>query len=640
LFEKVENDLRQSIIKDDGSLQYKNWGISEIKIGAGFLQKKDQIEIGSTLEKLDFIKVINIRDVLIIDKDAKSETSVNGIWIKKELKEDMNFDYDFVVIKNIEKEKFNQVKDKLPDSVFVCENGLNEKDKNRFVILKNEDFNNFKEKYKEAYSKKKSNNYIREYIKEFLSEKIQEANNNFLIGYEFSIPKPRYVLIIDEKAVSDKSEKNGIYIKKDIDDNMSFDYDFVVIKAIENGKLEKIKDKLPARVFVCEEDNDNEFIKIEGCGNITREGLYKLWINKLLKDKKLNDKGTSDEEKKDKTICLEVSPHENYSGGSSVSDVKAYKYAIESLLQSYKDKDQKLVDFLNDNNPDIAELFKNLINNNKKLIPELISKKSTVVNFFKKYEEDIETLPDMFKESSEENPEGQMDNNDENDRKFQLSKEYVFNVNKTNDNNGDDTSPLYIKYKRHASAKTEGEYYVEALSGSQSYFTEIENFVKNGGEANVFAYSLLETGLLGITVVDERVFEFYNSNPEIGKRFKSVNIFVTSNLNDINKNDNKKKMEYEVDKDILIIHQGILDKNKDFSMDSVSNDFKYIFITSGSGDKKKNSGQEGKTDPFQAKFIPFSNVRSALMRQYPEKYILIQSLMKISFYHGKVYLYL
>jgi len=540
LFERIENPLKQSIIKDDGSLKYENWGISEIKIGAGFLQKEDQTKIGSNLEELDFIKVIALDE--------------NGTEIDEE-------------------DRINQ-------------------------------------------------------------------DIELFIGYKFSIPKPRYVLIIDKDATAETS-KDGVWIKNDIKENMSFDYDFVVIKDIGKEKFDKIKDQLPARVFALKNilskkdkkifvvlriEDIKDIIKLTNNHkyNEIRKFLFKLWIKKLLGNKKL----------KAKTICLEVSPHEKNSGGSSVSDVKAYKYAIESLLKSYNDDNQKdLIEFLNQNNPDIAELYRKIIRN-KKLITELISKKSTVVNFFKKYEEHIETLPDRFKESSEKY---QKENQEKKEEKNKSYKKY-FNGTEIIDECPDNTTPLNIKYKRHASAKTEEEYYVEALSGSQSYFTEIENFVKNGGEDNIFVYSLMETGLLDITVVDERVFEFYNSNPEIGKRFDSVNIFVTDNLEALNKT-------IEIEKAILIIHQGILDKTVNVNIEKINENFKYIYITSGSGDKKKNDDEKSTSSQetsikLQAKFIPFSNVRSALMRQYPEKYILIQSLMKIRYYHGKVFIHM
>ena len=81
--------------------------------------------------------------------------------------------------------------------------------------------------------------------------------------------------------------------------------------------------------------------------------------------------------------------------------------------------------------------------------------------------------------------------------------------------------------------------------------------------------------------------------------------------------------------DILIVHQGLYVEGKiepaNEKIKVNKHLFKYFFITSGSGDIKVKNVAEN----FNAKFIPFSNLRSALMQTYPEKYILIQTLMKI-----------
>lgn len=547
LLEDITRRISQSVINEAGSLRYENWGIAEIKIGAGFLQKKEQYKIGSKIEDL-------------------SNSFINLIALKKA-------------------------------------NGKYEIDEN--------------------------------------------PKENSLIGYQFSIAKPKYVLIIDNLLTTEDISGEGIYFKKTITEKDTFDYEFVVIKNLKSDEFQKIKNKLPRRVFTClnsDEDKDltyedKDYIivdkyKLEYLNKILesfiinnksnhskiKEYLYKLWIRKLLKDKK--------------NICLEVSPFEKAIGGSSISNLKAYKYSVETLLKSLSEDSNAygiFKDFLNKENPNgIQDLFKELINKDKQMIPKLIDNKSSVVNFFKKYEEDIETLPEYFKEAKENSPEDY--------KRYYFDGDSFIDVNsldkekKDNKDNDCNNAIVKIKYKRHASGKTAGEHYVEAMSGSQSYFTEIENFVKNKAE-NVFAYSLIETGLLGLTVVDERVYEFYNSNPEIAKKFDAVNVFVTDKLDDL-KNIDKKPV-----KDILIVHQGIIDKQGENILKNLDEKiYPYRYITSGSGDKKnkpndtdKPKGQENEKDDIfkDFKFIPFSNVRSALMRQYPEKYILIQSLMKI-----------
>jgi len=539
LFQKLEDKLKQALIEETGSLRYENWGLAEIKIGAGFLNKKEQDEIGKKIE--------NINDLLIKP-------------------------FDF------------------------------------------------------------------------------EEDNNSYIGYKFNIPKPKYVLIIlkDENSINrikkeveeNKLENNGIYLKtyNDIKDEAKLDYEFILYQ--KDTEIESLKSKCSERIIEFEEIfiNRKKIITINNCHatlngkkikvkdikivikeiGILREILYKTWINCLLG--------------KNEKVCLEVSPYENYSGGSSISNIEAYKYSVETLLKSFSKDNaayEVFKDFLNKNTPDIAnDLYKKLIKNDKTVISKLIDKKSTVVDMFKKYEEDIETLPNIFKESS-----GQ----ESKELNKSVYKKYFDGEKLTKDKydkncKNANRNTLKIKYKRHASSKTNNEYYVEALSGSQSYFNQVADFVKNEtknidvtNSDNIFAYSLIEAGLLDITVVDERVFEFYEGNPQIRERFNSVNIRVLKDLTKL-KTDTKTNS-----KNILIIHQGIIDKvdKKKFqkTYTNLVNKYTYRYITSGSGDKKTENNNIPVLKEF--KFIPFSNVRSALMRQYPEKYILIQSLMKI-----------
>ena len=558
LFQVIENKLKQSLIEQTGSLRYENWGLAEIKIGAGFLNKKKQDEIGGGIEDISksFIKLI----------DPK-------------------------------------------------------KDKNGTTL--------------------------------------QKPDLGSFIGYEFNIQKPKYVLIILKDQINglDKNDEleNGIYLKtyEEIKDESKLDYEFVLFQ--KDLVVNSLESKFPKRVFTFDNVFLNQFSKIitiKEClafqsdkknGNnedgedinlekidTVRIELYKTWINCLL----------ANNNKKKIVVELEVLPYENYSGGSSISNIEAYKYSVEALLKSFSNNDgayNVFKKFLNNSNPNIAnDLFKELIKTDKSAIAKLIDKKSTVVDMFKKYEEDIETLPGLFKETTpnqdpketssskdSEEESSDQDSNEEDTNFFKHKYPFGNNFEVNGNGNKNGVKEIFIKYKRHVSDKTDKDYYVEALSGCQSYFGAIENFVKSNNINDELAYQLIETGLLYITVVDERVYDFYSGNPQIQKRFDSVNIRVLKDLSGL-KSDTE-----TTNKDILIIHQGIIDKINEFneSIKTFLSNFTYRYITSGSGDKKSGNNDNPFLKDF--KFIPFSNVRSALIRQYPEKYILIQTLMKI-----------
>lgn len=83
--------------------------------------------------------------------------------------------------------------------------------------------------------------------------------------------------------------------------------------------------------------------------------------------------------------------------------------------------------------------------------------------------------------------------------------------------------------------------------------------------------------------------------------------------------------------DILIIHQGLLDKwlpgemktsaGVDFFLDSLKEYFRYVVVTTGRG-KPANI-------PLDARVIPFSCIESFLFQKYPEKLLLTDTIMNL-----------
>ncbi len=122
LHQKMNTYLTRGIIDETGKLRKENWGLAEMKISAGYLQKKSTEEIGGEgKEVLDIIKAVAIKDnnnsnkyhlgytfkmlkpkeVLIItndnvDDDKKNELKKFSIYVEKQIPQMR--DYEFCVI--------------------------------------------------------------------------------------------------------------------------------------------------------------------------------------------------------------------------------------------------------------------------------------------------------------------------------------------------------------------------------------------------------------------------------------------------------------------------------------------------------------------------------------------------------------
>ena len=139
-------------------------------------------------------------------------------------------------------------------------------------------------------------------------------------------------------------------------------------------------------------------------------------------------------------------------------------------------------------------------------------------------------------------------------------------------------------------------------------------------------YRLAENALYRILIVDERVFKYYE-NSDIRSRFYVSGI-------DVVEQDYLEKIVIKLEKiepgnyDIIIIHQGILDKMKDklkCGFEHFVNTLKlyiapFVFITSGRGAPENI--------PQNTKFINFSSIESNMMTSFHQKVILTNILMK------------
>lgn len=214
-----------------------------------------------------------------------------------------------------------------------------------------------------------------------------------------------------------------------------------------------------------------------------------------------------------------------------------------------------------------------------------------------------------------------------------------------------------IRYQRHLVATSEYPdcFYAEQLSGIQPSFNTLRNHVctRKPGDAASFV-RLAENALLRVLIIDERVSKFLTEHPGMRTVFFNINIFVAdiSEIKDKTKESFGVKEEvFDVDLgrlplfpgyprkkdtkggdrkwDILIIHQGVIDKW--FSrhskaevgklIDNLQNRATYPVITSGRG-RPENI-------PDYIKVLPFSTIESTLFSSCPEKTLLTATIMNL-----------
>ncbi len=474
--EGIDNEFYKSIINDDGSLVYKNWGFAEMRIGAGFLNKKEAIDAGK-----------------------------GG--------------------KNV--------------------------------------------------------------IKEFIEVK------NGLTRYEVTIPKPKFILIID--ANETENETDEIKIVNSIDENFAFDYEFVVFKQYDSREINK---SWPIRKIIL--PNNESYI------NKTRVILYNEWLKKLMQAKGINK------------VVLNVDTEGEESGSMPLNNDALLQLTIKEYLKRYSTPTiaKALKEVLKEKDKNFSlEEVSNILNGVQ--LQKFINLKNELQIFYSKKFDEIETIPIKLK--NDNNQKGLNDNYCE-----------VFDIDKLVfvkcANNGiDKNNTFYINYIRHF---TSSGNYREALSGSQMYFNELKT-----NDDVFFKLSLIENALIDITIVDERLCDFYeSSDKETQERFNNLNLWIGEMVdkeevgkNILIKNDDTGNNITKTEGDILVVHQTLIDNHSEFFNNvywGKTENFKYKFVTSGRGEIEENKLQG-------RKYIHFSNIESALFKTYPEKYLLTQILMKI-----------
>ena len=212
-----------------------------------------------------------------------------------------------------------------------------------------------------------------------------------------------------------------------------------------------------------------------------------------------------------------------------------------------------------------------------------------------------------------------------------------------------------IKYCRHDNALDVSTFYAEALSGSQSYLNTLhrELYEPDDSAPSLFV-NLAENALIRLLIIDERVSDFLKKHLDNKSTFEAMNIDVvdiTSEIPDAVKPTEKtiqlkslqllfpekqlrtKNQRTEGEWDMLIIHQGIIDKwfisdhNKKAFVGQLIRNLQTqiksarVVVTTGRGYPDNI--------PDWIKILHFSMLESTLFRNYPEKLLLVGALMNM-----------
>ena len=190
--------------------------------------------------------------------------------------------------------------------------------------------------------------------------------------------------------------------------------------------------------------------------------------------------------------------------------------------------------------------------------------------------------------------------------------------------------------------------YLEPLSGAQSYVNSFGILTSaNSSELQKvrFVSKLLETGLVRVLIIDERVRKFENEHSDVRATFDKIGVASLDDtsaatekifekelndetgIKDVVVDDNGRKVG---DYDILVIHQGIIDKklsqhsnperiNK--FIEHIKQEIRYVVVTTGRGNPANI--------PDNVRVVPFSVLESTLFKKYPEKLVLVDAIMNV-----------
>ena len=660
--------LARPFIDSQGALRRENWGMAEMKISAGYLAGKDVDVIGGLrnegkeviepciIEETDKdngakyfgynFSIAKPKEILIIvkDKDAWNDTNgvmkKNGIFVKtiEKAKEELQLNYRYIV--HYDATEFFDIETREPkDGILIPFRMLSGKkvpkacswlqpyvadlDDGKCVgnasggsnEIKKSGFDQLQYAFKcgEVES-------VQKIVYKAYYEHLKKSRNKGK-GPKDKIKKIGLLVAINE---NEKAGGNSLISDADILELM-LEQNFAVCvdqyKAFaandDNCKIIKCLESIRHKSSANDKVIKFKYFSDKTIRELVAQRLYD-WMNEVENKpceiiKHLKEKYFA-ADAKESTKEEEKRPSDKK--GSADFDAK-----VNALLKRHP------ID-------DFIRYVESIFENTKKL--------------FKQYEEQIVTLPAGYKVDNRSSEE------DGNDSVLGFKINY-----KASDVEKDKNKLSWIAYRRHdctlsvkekSNSKAE---YVEPLSGTQTYLSQLSKVKDDLG----LQMRLIENGLMRILVLDERVAKFLREHQkEVGPHYKAMNINVIdhewveseskgkapiwaySKFKHKNKDDLKdfvknktKKLKALPDVDILIVHQGILDKwfeefksDKD-KMRKLLEGFKklvkYVVVTTGRGTPVNI--------PEEAHLLPFAVVESTLFKKYPEKLILTDTIMNV-----------
>ena len=262
--------------------------------------------------------------------------------------------------------------------------------------------------------------------------------------------------------------------------------------------------------------------------------------------------------------------------------------------------------------------------------------------FLSKYEERHITLPSCFSA-------GEYKRKGSEFWPLNGSQQVIFTANEAIKSKSGENCIAYWRHENFLTQRKRCPFYLEPLSGAQGYFNSFVQFAKEYGNDAVsnakfdhFVVKLIETGLFRILLIDERVTKFVSEHANVATTFNHIGIkAIDDNTVSVkqlfDENIPCRNIALETDEkfaladfEILIIHQGIIDKLLPGHEDPVVveefikrivKEIRYVLITTGRGSPANI--------PSSARVLPFSVIENTLFKNYPEKMVLVDAVMNI-----------
>jgi len=596
---KINKKIMNSIIEEDGSLRKSDWGIAEMKISAGYLNGRRIEEIGGSgkenLEKL-------ICAVPVPEYDHANRIRAYRLGYKFRLKKpvDVLLVWDGCKaedeLRNYRREAISPV-----DKIKVGEHS------GEMAVIADESDELFKKLIKLSNNLK--------------NDEVSREIKILIEGY------PTRLFIV---ATNETYDKLTLLLNKN--------------KFLKNRiVLLKKEEEFEAWINADKDASDDRYLNF-------KNKLLEKWLTHLKIYRGIDGKA----------INLIIQPEENRTNGSGGSADERDIIKLLSYITVMANKADKIKETDEESAKKLKKIWqsklKNVLNNEINSVnelglsinspfgsPAILNKEAKDLN--KNIEKIIGRIYGFEKDTKNKLPSTLPDIFDYEDKKISIGdwngKELCRNAAVVISNEEKYGIENIIRYFRHWEATEEKNknkyFYREKLTGGAMHF---HLFAYPPEWAEMAITNLVENGLMRIGIMDERVAG--SSIIKSGRYYEQMKVAKLVFIKDFHGVSLdyagwtpepvvsiKDKQSDQIDFDILIVHQGILDKiqkikNKSKEeIESILLDLKekvpYIFVTSGRG--------KPESIPAGVKFIPFSIIESTLLQKPHSKYLLVKQLL-------------